>query len=162
MLHRSYSLLSFIRRNVTCHCADRLYVFHIGVAKKHTSIFITPKYVHVISKTQRIFNNTTTRKIGELRWIHASASRFIAEKIEEKPEKVVEQPLKQKIIEHDKEKLGKVKERDLEVKAASLEDVSKKEEKFVKDKKKDDKTGEKEVAKDEISAKKGALTKICN
>ncbi|XP_051165947.1 zinc transporter 9 isoform X2 [Leptopilina boulardi] len=152
MLHRSYSLLSFIRRNVICHCADRLYVFHIGVAKKHTSIFITSKYVHVISKTQKIFNNnnnTSARKIGELRWIHASASRFIAGKIEEKSEKIVEQPLKQKVIEHDKKKLGKVKERDLEVKAANLEDIVKKDEKFVKEKKKEEKIVEKEIGKDE-------------
>lgn len=158
MLHRSYSLLSFIRRNVICHCADRLYVFHIGVAKKHTSIFITSKYVHVISKTQKIFNNnnTSARKIDELRWIHASASRFIAGKIEEKSEKIVEQPLKQKVIEHDKKKLGKVKERDLEVKAANLEDIVKKDEKFVKEKKKEEKIIEKEIGKDEnLIPKKG-------
>lgn len=94
---------------------------------------------------------------GELRWIYSSAARFIAGKIEEKSEKIVEQPLKQKVIEHDKEKLGKVKERDLEVKVASLEDIVKKNEKFVKDNKKEEKIAEKEVAKDDNSVPKKGI-----
>ncbi|XP_043478259.1 zinc transporter 9 isoform X2 [Leptopilina heterotoma] len=163
MLYRSCSLLSFIRQNVVCHSTDRLFVVHIGVAKKHTSIFITSKYVHVISKAQSIVNNKMpARNIGELRWIYSSAARFIAGKIEEKSEKIVEQPLKQKVIEHDKENLGKVKERDLEVKVvASLDDIVKKNEKFLKDNKKEEKIAEKEIAKDDNSVpKKGTKKRV--
>ncbi|XP_033211950.1 zinc transporter 9 [Belonocnema kinseyi] len=158
MLHRSYSLLSFIRRNVTCHCTDRFYVFHVGVTRRHASIFITPKYVHVISNTQKSYNNPSPRKIGETRWIHASASRLATKEIggkktTEKLEKVVKSTLKQKVIELDREKLGKVKERDLDVQVLSSQDDAKKEE---KPRKKEEK---KEVGKEETPVAKKAAKK---
>lgn len=156
MLHRSYSLLSFIRRNVTCHCTDRFYVFHVGVTRRHASIFSTPKYVHVISNTQKTCNNPSPRKIGETQLIHASASRLATKEIEEKKteklEKVVKSTLKQKVVELDGEKLGKVKERDLDVKVLSSQDDTKKEE---KPRKKEEK---REVGKEETPvAKKGSF-----
>ena len=158
MLHRSYSLLSFIRRNVTCHCTDRFYVFHIGANRRHTSIYITPKFVHVILNTQNIFNNANRGKISELRWIHASASRFSAKEIEErKAEKLKVANLKQKVIELDQEKLGKVKERDLTLSVTSLVDDLKKQDE--KSRKKEEKReSEKEAAKEEIPVpKKGKI-----
>ena len=148
MLHRSYSLLSFIRRNISCHCTDRFYVFRVGVTRRHTSIFITPKYVHVISNTQKPFSNASPGKIGEMRWIHASASRLAKKKIEEKKiEKIgkdAESPLQQKVVELDQENLGKVKERPLEVKFKSSQVQSKEEEKPGESKNEEKKNVEKE------------------
>lgn len=120
MLHRSYSLLSFVRRNVNCCRTDQFYIFQIGVAKRHTSILITPKFVHVISNSSRVcYRNEETLGIRRLSFTAATRQAPKDEKEtileSEKSTDKLEVDAQQKIIELNEDKLGQLKERVLSV-----------------------------------------------
>lgn len=120
-MYRSYNHLNFIR-NITCrYHTDQLCIFQIGLSKRHASILIVPNYgaqckVHMLSYSQNVFAN---KKIGwheNGRWI--DLARFLSDnaKTKDDSEKKLSEDVQHKIIELNEEKLGKLKERVLDIK----------------------------------------------
>lgn len=120
MLHRSHNLVNFIRTTCRYH-TDQLCIFQIGLIRRHASILIMPKYgtrykVHMFSNSQKIFANRKTGRHGDCRWICATRfSSDSAKSNKDKPEVKLVEEIKQRIIELNEEKLGKLKERVLDV-----------------------------------------------
>ncbi|XP_011868185.1 PREDICTED: zinc transporter 9 isoform X1 [Vollenhovia emeryi] len=120
MLHRPHNLVSFIR-NVTCrYHADRLCTFHIGLIKRHASVLIVPKYgtrykVHAFSNSQKVFANRKTGRHGDCRWTCAARFSDDAKSNKDGSEVKLANEVKQRIIELNEEKLGKLKERVLDI-----------------------------------------------
>jgi len=121
MLHRPHNLVSFIR-NVTCrYHADQLYIFQIGLIRRHASILIVPKYgtrykVHTFSNSQKIFANSRVDRLEDCRW--TCATRFSssnAKSNKDKSEVKLAEGVQQRIIELNEDKLGKLKERVLDI-----------------------------------------------
>lgn len=159
MLHRSHNLINFIR-NVTCqYHANQLCIFQIGVFRRHASILIVPKYgmqykVHSFSNSQKVFAN---RKIGrheDCRW--TCVTRFFSDDTKsnkDKSEKLVEE-VQQRIIELNEEKLGKLKERVLDIEPIISDE--KEEGKKLAAKHVEKQSAElKELSKDDVTSKKG-------
>lgn len=167
MLHRSYSLLSFIRQSVSGCRTERFYIFQVGLAKRHKSNFIRQKLIHVISSTSKFSNN----KNVDTRWIYSS-SRFVSNDSKaktEKEEKTLENKTEQKqdadithkITELKEKNLGNLKERvlNVEVAAPASKDLEKECIKIITKEK--SKKEEKKVASDESAKKRKYLfTKI--
>ncbi|XP_012227233.1 proton-coupled zinc antiporter SLC30A9, mitochondrial [Linepithema humile] len=129
MLHSSCNLLNFIR-NVTCrYHADQSCIFHIGLSKRHASILIMPKYdtrykVYTLINPQKIVANKKTLQYEDYRWIRTT--RFLSDDVKSKDKsdnetKLVEN-VQQRIIELNEEKLGKLKERVLNIEPISTID----------------------------------------
>ncbi|XP_015593546.1 zinc transporter 9 isoform X2 [Cephus cinctus] len=160
MLHRSYSLLNFIRRNVSCYHTEQFYIFQIESAKRHASILITPKCgVH---HRLYMFSNTSTawiiKNIDNTTWC---STRTISDDVQSKSEdlknknKKKDGEVQQRVIELTEDKLGHLKERVLDVKSTKLEDDSDKK----TDQKEKSKEAVKEIKKDEQPLKKVAAKK---
>lgn len=159
MLHRSYSLLSFLRRNVNGCWKEQFYLYQIGLAKRHTSTFIKQKFIRVISNSSKLCHN----KHADTRWMcatsrlasnDAKSKSVVVEKASEvKAEPKADTPIIHRIVELNEENLGKLKERALNVEAATpLTGKKEKEVKVIKKEK--TKKEEKKVAAEEAAAKK--------
>jgi hypothetical protein len=118
MLHRSYSFFSFIRYNVHSSRQEQVYLLHVALQKRHTSTFIKQQFIYVISNTSKFCsNNYNSRQLITV------IKRFISNDSKSKNEKVEKadinkkenSEIKQKIVELDEEKLGKIKERLLNI-----------------------------------------------
>lgn len=136
MLHRPHNLVNFIR-NVTCrYHVDRLCIFQIGLIRRHASILIVPKYgtrykVHTFSNSQKVFANRKAGGHGDCRW--TCATRFSsddAKSIRDKSEVKLAEEVQQRIIELNEDKLGKLKERVLDIEPV-ISDEKKEEKKQV-------------------------------
>ncbi|KYM81222.1 Zinc transporter 9 [Atta colombica] len=155
MFHRSHNFINFIR-NVTCrYHTNQLCIFQIGLVRRHASILIVPKYdiqykVHTFSNSQKVFANRKVSRHRDIKW--TCMTRFLSDdaKSKNKETKLVEE-VQQRIIELNEEKLGKLKERVLDVEPA------------ISDKKKEGQTAKlvdkqsaesKESLKDDIISKK--------
>ncbi|XP_012054870.1 PREDICTED: zinc transporter 9 [Atta cephalotes] len=155
MFHRSHNFINFIR-NVTCrYHTNQLCIFQIGLVRRHASILIVPKYdiqykVHTFSNSQKVFANRKVSRHRDIKW--TCMTRFLSDdaKSKNKETKLVEE-VQQRIIELNEEKLGKLKERVLDV------------EPTISDKKKEGQTAKlvdkqsaesKESLKDDIISKK--------
>lgn len=120
MLHRSHYLLNLIRNTNRYHI-DQLCVLQIGLIRRHASLFIIPKYgtsykVCKFTSAQKIFINEKIDRHDNWRWIYTS--RFLSDDMKikkDKSEKILDEDSQQRIIELDKEKLGKLKERVLDI-----------------------------------------------
>lgn len=162
MLHRPHNLVSFIR-NVTCrYHADRSCIFQIGLIRRH-SILIVPKYgtrckVHAFSNSQKIFAKRAGRQDGDCRW--TCATRFSSDDAKsngDKSEVKLAEEVQQRIIELNEEKLGKLKERALNVEPVISNE--KKEEKEQAAKLAEKQSAESKESKDDIALKKGRRKK---
>lgn len=159
MLYRPHNLVNFIR-NVTCrYHADQMCIFQIGLLRRHASILIVPKYgtrykIHSFSNSQKVFANRKIDRHGDCRWV--CVTRFFSDYTKsnkDKSEKLGEE-VQQRIIELNEDKLGKLKERVLDI------------EPIVSDEKGDGKelapklvekqsAESKESSKDDVTSKKG-------
>lgn len=121
MLHQHHNLINFIR-NVTCrYHVDQLYIFQVGLIRRHASILIVPKYgtrykVHTFTNSQKIFANRKIGRHGDCRWAYAARfSSNDAKSNKDKPEVKLVEEVQQRIIELSEEKLGQLKERVLDI-----------------------------------------------
>ena len=78
MLYRTYSLLTFIRRNAIY--TDQLCELTIGLAKRHASIYITPKFgarfkLVAPKDFQRVHNKKSINNIDNLQCISLATLR---------------------------------------------------------------------------------------
>lgn len=157
-MYRSYNYLNFIQ-NITCrYQADPLYIFQIGLNKRHTSILITPKYdiqykVRMFSYSQKVCANKKIGRHENSRWI--SIARFLSDdtKIKDKSEKRLAEDVQQKVVELKEEKLGKLKERILNIEPIDSSDDKEKGKEPTKFVEKQS-TESKELPKDDVMAKK--------
>ncbi|KYN38207.1 Zinc transporter 9 [Trachymyrmex septentrionalis] len=156
MFHRPHNFINFIR-NVTCrYHTDQLCIFQIGLVRRHASILIVPKYgiqykVHTFSNSQKVFANRKVGRHSDCKW--TCMTRFLSDdaKFKDKPEIKLAEEVQQKIIELNEEKLGKLKERVLDI------------EPITSDEKKEGQTAKlvekqsaefKESSKDDVTSKK--------
>lgn len=162
MLYRSCNLLNFIR-NTSRYRADQLYVLQIGLISRHASIFVISKYgtqykVCKFMNPQKTFINKKVEKYDDWRWI--CMTRFLSDDAKakkDKSEKILIEDSQQRIIELDKGKLGKLKERILDIKPINL--IDKKGEQTGEIAKLNEKqsTESKESSKDDLTLKKGIM-----
>ena len=137
MLYRSYSLLTFIRGNASTIYTDQLFELKIGLAKRHASVYITPKFgarlkLVATKDFQRVHNTKSINNIDNLQWISLATLRAASSDTkvpgdtglaaETKDPKV---QLQQKIIELDSENLENIKERVLNVGPPETDNKSK-------------------------------------
>ncbi|XP_035733125.1 zinc transporter 9-like isoform X2 [Vespa mandarinia] len=138
MLHRSYTLLNFFR-NISCHCTGEHCIFQIGLSRRRSNILITPNHgvrckVHVISNSQSNFGQKKAGKTGDLKWTCIITRRTASDDIKGKgigdllqQEKIFIQDGQDRVIELNEEKLGKLKERPLNVEpVVEIDDKKKK------------------------------------
>jgi len=164
MLHLSCNPLNFIR-NVTCrYHANQSCIFHIGLSKRHASILIMPKYdtrykVHMLINPQKMVANKKLLQSEDYRWI---CTRFLSDhaKIKDKSEKKLAEDVQQRIIELNEEKLGKLKERVLDIKPISTIDEKKEEKTEATKFAVKQSTESKESSKDDAVSKKGTTLYI--
>ncbi|XP_029173902.1 zinc transporter 9 [Nylanderia fulva] len=158
-MYRSYNHLNFIR-SITCrYHADQLCIFQIGLSKRHASILIVPKYgaqckVHVLSYSQNVFANKKIDKHENGRWINLA--RFLSDNAKSKKddsETKLGQQVQQKIIELNEDKLGKLKERVLDIKPIDSSDDKEKEKEVTKFAERQS-AESKESLKDDVLSKK--------
>ena len=169
MLHRSYSLLSFLLRNVNGSCREQFYILQIGLAKRHTSTFIKQKFIHVISNSLNQCHN----KHANARWTRTPITRLASSDAKGKIEKVEKEEkmnklneteakhqvdLTQRIVELKGENLGNLKERVLNVEATTSAINDKNDEAPTTPKKEKKKKDEKKIAADETAKKSNLLT----
>lgn len=120
MLHRPHNFVNFIR-NVTCrYHADQLCIFQIGLIRRHASILIVPKCgarykVHAFSNSQKVSASRGVGRHGDCRWTCASRFSDDAKSNKDKSEIKLAEEVQQRIIELNEEKLGKLKERVLDI-----------------------------------------------
>ncbi|KAL0118981.1 hypothetical protein PUN28_009543 [Cardiocondyla obscurior] len=137
MLHRPHNLVNFIR-SVTCrYHADQLCILHVGLVKRHASILIVPKYgtqykANAFLNSQKVFANRKVDRFGDCRWI--CTTKFLSDdgksnkdKSEGKTEEV-----QQRIIELNEEKLGKLKERLLDIEPVAFDEKKEEKDQVVK------------------------------
>lgn len=160
-MYRSYNYLNFIQ-TITCrYQADPLYIFQIGINKRHASILIMPKYgtrykVHMLSYSQKVCANRKVDRHESGRWI--SIARFFSDdaKIKNKSEKRLAEDVQQTVVELKEEKLGKLKERVLDIElidSNSDKEKGRETTKFVEKKS----IESKELSKDDVMSKKGII-----
>ncbi|XP_001606946.2 zinc transporter 9 isoform X1 [Nasonia vitripennis] len=160
MLHRSYSLLSFLRRNTNGCCREQFYLYQIGLAKRHTSTFIKQKFIHVISNSSKLCHN----KHADTRWMCATArlasndakskSEVVEKAAEVKAEPEADAAITHRIVELNEENLGKLKERVLNVEAPAPKTAEKEKEEVKVIKKEKTKKEVKIAAAEEAASKK--------
>lgn len=155
MFHRPHNFINFIR-NVTCqYHADQLCIFQIGLVRRHASILIVSKYgtqykIHTFWNSQKVFAN---RKVSrDCRW--TCVTRFLSDdaKSKDKSETKLAEEVQQRIIELNEEKLGKLKERVLDIEPVTSDE--KKEGQAAKLVEKQS-AESKEPSKDDVILKKG-------
>lgn len=121
----SSKFLNFIQ-NINRYHADQLCIFQIGLTKRYANILIMPKCgtqynrIHTLSNPRKVF---FTRKIGKQDW-RWTCMRFTSDESkikQEKLDKKLADDVQQKIIELNQEKLGKLKERVLNVESISAD-----------------------------------------
>ncbi|XP_011638830.1 zinc transporter 9 isoform X2 [Pogonomyrmex barbatus] len=118
MLHRPHNLANFVRNVICRYHVDQLCIFQIGLIRRHASILVVPKYgtrykAYTFLNSQKIFTN---RKIGrheDCRW--TCIARFLSDDAKDKSDKKLAEDVQQRIIELNEEKLGKLKERVLDI-----------------------------------------------
>lgn len=162
MWHRSYNLLNCIRHTNQYH-VDQLYIFQIGLIRRHVSIFVIPKYgtqckVYKFKSPQKIFINGKVERYDDWRWIYMT--KFISDDAKTKKDKsgkILIEDSQQRIIELDEEKLGKLKERVLDIEP--INPVDKKEEEAEEIAKLTERQSveSKETSKDDATLKKGIM-----
>lgn len=161
-MYRSYNHLNFIR-NITCrYHADQLCIFQVGLSKRHASILIMPKYdtqykVHMLSYSQKIFANKKISRHENGRWI--DIARFLSDDSKtkkDKSEKRLAEDVQDKIIELNEDKLGKLKERVLDIEPIDSSDDKEKEKEATKFAEKQS-AESKEASKDDVMSKKGII-----
>ncbi|EGI57333.1 PREDICTED: zinc transporter 9 [Acromyrmex echinatior] len=124
MFHRPHNFINFIR-NLTCrYHTDQLCIFQIGLVRRHASILIVPKYdiqykVHTFSNSQKVFANRKVGKHRDCKW--TCVTRFLSDAKSKSETKITEE-VQQRIIELNEEKLGKLKERVLDVKPVTSDE----------------------------------------
>ncbi|KAL0134757.1 hypothetical protein PUN28_001493 [Cardiocondyla obscurior] len=132
MLHRPHNLVNFIR-SVTCrYHADQLCILHAGPVRRHASILIVPKYgtqhkVDEFLNSQKVFSNKKVGRHEDCKWI--CVTKFLSNdgKSNKDKSEVKTEEVQQRIIELNEEKLGKLKERVLDIEPVAFDE--KKEEK---------------------------------
>lgn len=131
MLHRSYNFFNLVRNTNRYH-VDQFYIFHIGLIKRNASILISKhgiQYkVHKLLNSQKIFINKKLGRNENWRW--GCITRFSSDNSKTKKdssEKILTESVQQRIIELNEEKLGKLKERVLNVKPVDSEEGEEKE-----------------------------------
>ncbi|XP_050447051.1 zinc transporter 9 [Cataglyphis hispanica] len=158
-MYRSHNHLNFIRNITRQYHADKLCIFQIGLNKRHASILIIPKHdvqykIHKFLYSQKIF---TDKKIGtneDGRWIDiAKFSSDDAKAKKNKSEKKLAEDVQQKIIELNEEKLGKLKERVLNVEPIDSSNDKEKGREATKFAEKQS-VESKELSKDDVTSKK--------
>ncbi|XP_012267832.2 zinc transporter 9 [Athalia rosae] len=164
MLHRSYSLQSFIRHDIVCKYSGYCYIQQIGQAKRHASVFITPKahcrYNNNVLNPPRLgvqYKGNVITYInpqwGYIRVLGLSSKQDTESEATSESKKLISEAdrnalkaaVKERIIELDADKLGKVKERPLDTN--NEEQISK-----TKPEKPKEKTSE--AIKEDIAAEK--------
>lgn len=170
MLHRSYTLLNFFR-NISCHCTGEHCIFQIGLSRRRSNIFITPNHgvrckVHVISNSQSNFGQKKAGKTGHLKWTYVVTRRTVSDDIKKKEigdlpqqEKTLIQVGQDRVIELSEEKLGKLKERPLNVESVKIDDKKKKDPEKVAESVDKPVIEGKETAED-VTSKKGMYLSI--
>ncbi|KAG5341286.1 ZNT9 protein, partial [Acromyrmex charruanus] len=124
MFHRPHNFINFIR-NLTCrYHTDQLCIFQIGLVRRHASILIVPKYdiqykVHTFSNSQKVFANRKVGKHRDCKW--TCVTRFLSDAKSKSETKIIEE-VQQRVIELNEEKLGKLKERVLDVKPVTFDE----------------------------------------
>ncbi|XP_011707607.1 PREDICTED: zinc transporter 9 [Wasmannia auropunctata] len=160
MLHRPHNLVNFIR-NVTCrYRADQLCIFQIGLVRRHASILVVPKYgtrhkVHTFSNSQKVFANRKVGRHGEYRWTYATRfSSNDAKSNKDKSDAKLVEEVQQRIIELNEEKLGKLKERVLDIEPVISEKEERKGQAGKREKLIEKSVESKEPSKDDVVSKK--------
>ncbi|XP_046740868.1 zinc transporter 9 [Diprion similis] len=134
MLHQSYGLQSFIRKNIVCHHRNQCYIYLVGQTKRHASIFITSK-ANSKHNSNFVLNSPqlgVQHKLNIIayvnpkwRYVTASGLSSISDgekksgndkknKLSDADQKILKTAVTEKIIELNAEKLGKIKERPLD------------------------------------------------
>jgi len=126
MLQRSRNLLSFTI-NINRYDTAQLC---IGLTRKHANALIMPKYgtqykVYKLFYSQRILANKKVDKYEDCRWTCMKRFSSDTSKKNQLEKKVAEESQKQKITVLDEEKLGKLKERVLDIEPISSIDEKK-------------------------------------
>lgn len=169
MLYRSYSFLTFIRGNASSIYTDQLYELRIGLAKRHASICITPRFgtrykLVTPRDSQKIYTKRKIDDIDNLRCALLATLRAASDDSKSRSDGSSEvkheggkAQLQQKVIELDREKFGMLKERMLNVEAPEPDKTKKETEgKRTKSSDKGKQETSPEIAKkDETIAKKG-------
>lgn len=115
MLHRSYSLLNFIKRSVTVH-SDQFLVFRIRYSKQQTSILVTARFVHVLSSSHKICSSLDTDNIQELKvGVHNVLRGFSTKDPEVKSKASTDEKSQKRVVLSGEKKLSKLKEKILKV-----------------------------------------------
>jgi len=161
MLQRSRNLLNFTI-NINRYDTAQLC---IGLTRKHANALIIPKYgtqytVYQLFYSQRILANKKVDKYKDCRW--TCIKRFSSDtkiKKDQPEKKVIKDSQKQKVTVLDKEKLGKLKERLLDIEPISCIDEQK-DEKATKSVEKQ-LAESNELTKDDIASKKGNTASNC-
>lgn len=126
MLQRSCNLLNLIR-NINRYHTDQLCIYQIGLSKRHASILIMPKYgtrykIHMLSYSQRVLANKKMDMYEDCRWTCAKRFSSDSKPKKDKVEKKLNEESQQRVIELNEEKLGKLKERVLNIEPISSTD----------------------------------------
>lgn len=164
MLHRSYSLLNIIQRINRCNI-DQLVIYRTGVARRHFSILIKPKYntqyrPHISTSSEKLFANNKVGYLGEWRWAVTTISRPNSDNAKVKKDgqnnlgKDTTKKVQQRIVELDEQNLGQLKERALNVTSTDAPVVGAKEKKDKDVKEAASKTEISEPPKEDASTKK--------
>ncbi|RLU23218.1 hypothetical protein DMN91_003421 [Ooceraea biroi] len=158
MLLQSRTFLSYVR-NINWYHIDQLCIYQIGLTRRHASILIMPKYgtrykIHTLSSSQRVLANRKVDKYEGCTYAKRFSSDTKAKK--DKLEKKLTEESQQRVIELNEEKLGKLKERVLDIEAISSTD-EREDEKGEATKlaeKQSESKESKEATKDDITSKK--------
>ncbi|XP_012288780.1 zinc transporter 9 [Orussus abietinus] len=162
--HRSYSLLRFIRRNISCCHINQFYVLQIGNIQRNTGIVIAPKFrsrcrFHGSFNSFRIYGDKYKEDNKVFTWASVLIARTVSTDAKSKKgetQKTDDDSAKkentdgQRIIELKEERLGKLKERVLDVVSEKADDKIEK----TKEKKAEKEKGMEKNAVKEDSAKK--------
>lgn len=161
-MYRSYNHLNFIRNMTRQYHADKLCMFQIGLNKRHASILIIPKHdvqykIQKFSYSQKIYTNKKIGRNEDGRWIGiAKFSSDEAKTKKDKSEKKLAEDVQQKIIELNEEKLGKLKERVLNIEPVDSSNDKEKGREATKFAEKQS-VESKELSKDDVTSKKGII-----
>lgn len=160
-MYRSYNCVNLIQ-NITCrYQAGPLRIFQIGLDKNRASILQIPKYdtqykICMLSYYQKVCANKKIGRHEDNRWINIA--RFLSDdaKIKDKFEKRLAEDVQQKVVEFKGEKLGKLKERVLDLQPIDSNDDKEKGRETTKFIEKQS-TESKELSKDDVILKKGII-----
>ncbi|XP_011503548.1 PREDICTED: zinc transporter 9 [Ceratosolen solmsi marchali] len=160
MLYRSYNFFNFIRCNIHSCQQEQFYLLRIALPKRHTTTFIKQQFVYVISNASKIHHN----KYGS-RQLYTAIKRLASndlkskngklEKVDQnKKDKTLNDETGQTIVELNEEKLGKLKERLLNIESTDPIVNNIKNSCIKLSRKGKTKTDEKNVSVEELTVKK--------